>query len=165
MRSVIANSGCSCASPMKRAGDRTAVPRVWADLTAAGQAVSRKRVVRLMREEGLVARARRRFKGTTMSDHDQPVAANLLDRQLTALAPNQRWVSDTSEFLVGASSRIFIAAVLDLFSRYVVGWAIGAVNDRHLTIKALEMAVTRRSPAGGLLHHFDQGCTLGFKGP
>ena len=134
-------------------------PRVWADLTEDGQAVSRKRVVRLMREEGLVARARRRFKVTTMSDHDQPVAANLLDRQFTAAAANQRWVSDTSEFLVGAGSKIFVAAVLDLFSRYVVGWATSAVNDRHLTIKALEMAVKRRCPEVGLLHHSDQGCT------
>jgi putative transposase len=122
-------------------------PRVWADLTEDGQTVSRKRVVRLMREEGLVTRARRRFKVTTMSDHDQP-----------------GWVSDTSEFLVGGGGKIFIAAVLDLFSLYVVGWAISAVNDRHLTIKALEMAVTRRRPQGGLLHHSDQGCTLGFKG-
>ncbi|HXG56796.1 MAG TPA: IS3 family transposase, partial [Vicinamibacterales bacterium] len=107
-------------------------PRVWADLAEDGQVVSRKRVVRLMREEGLVARARRRCKVTTMSDHDQPVAANLLDRQFTAVAPNQRWVGDTSEFLVGAGSKIFVAAILDLFSRYVVGWAISAVNDRHL---------------------------------
>ena len=134
-------------------------PRVWEDLAESGHAVSRKRIVRLMREDGLVARARRRFKTTTMSDHDQPVAANLLDRRFTAEAPNQRWVGDTSEFLVGGSAKIYVAAILDLFSRYVVGWAVSAVNDRHLTIRALEMAIKRRCPEAGLLHHSDQGCT------
>lgn len=134
-------------------------PRVWKDLAEDGEAVSRKRVARLMREDGLAARPRRRFKGTTMSDHDQPVAANVLGRQFTAEGPNQRWVGDTSEFIVGAGNRLFVAAILDLYSRYVVGWAVSAINDRHLTIKALEMAVKRRCPDAGLLHHSDQGCT------
>jgi len=128
-------------------------------LAEEGESVSRKRVARLMRADGLVARPRRRFKTTTMSDHDQPVAANVLDRQFTADAPNQRWVGDTSEFLVGSGTKLFVAAILDLYSRYVVGWAVSAVNDRHLTIKALEMAVKRRCPNAGLLHHSDQGCT------
>jgi putative transposase len=134
-------------------------PRIWKDLVEQGERVSEKRVGRLMREDGIVARARRRFKTTTMSDHDQPVAANVLDRQFTADAPNQRWVGDTSEFLVGHGTRLFVAAILDLYSRYVVGWAVSAVNDRHLTIKALEMAIKRRCPDAGLLHHSDQGCT------
>ena len=73
-----------------------------------------------------------------MSDHDQPVAANLLDRQFTAAAPNQRWVGDTTEFVIGESGKLYLAAILDLFSRFIVGWAVSAVNDRHLTIKALE---------------------------
>jgi putative transposase len=132
---------------------------VWADLTEQGHAISRKRVVRLMQEDGLVARPRRRFKVTTMSDHDQPIAANVLAQQFTAAAPNQRWVGDTSEFLVGPSGKIYVAAILDLFSRYVVGWALSAVNDRHLTVKALEMAIKRRCPDAGLLHHSDQGST------
>jgi putative transposase len=134
-------------------------PRIWKDLVEEGERVSEKRVGRLMREEGVVARPRRRFKVTTMSDHDQPVAANVLDRQFTADRPNQRWVGDTSEFLVGSGTKLFVAAILDLYSRYVVGWAVSAVNDRHLTIKALEMAIKRRCPAAGLLHHSDQGCT------
>lgn len=134
-------------------------PRIWKDLVDEGERISEKRIGRLMREEGLVARARRRFKVTTMSDHDQPVAANVLDRQFTADRPNQRWVGDTSEFLVGSGTKLFVAAILDLFSRYVVGWAVSAVNDRHLTIKALEMAIKRRCPEAGLLHHSDQGCT------
>ncbi len=134
-------------------------PRIWKDLVEQGERVSEKRIGRLMREDGIVARARRRFKTTTMSDHDQPVAANVLDRQFTADRPNQRWVGDTSEFLVGHGTKLFVAAILDLFSRYVVGWAVSAVNDRHLTIKALEMAVKRRCPAADLLFHSDQGCT------
>jgi transposase InsO family protein len=134
-------------------------PRIHEDLLEQHEHVSRKRVVRLMQEEGLQARARKRYKVTTMSDHDQPVAANLLDRQFAAPAPNQCWVSDTTEFVIGSGSKLYLAAVLDLFSRFIVGWAIAAVNDRHLTIKALDMAMKRRGPAIGLLHHSDRGCT------
>ena len=134
-------------------------PRVWKDLHEAGERVSEKRVGRLMREDGLRARARKRFKCTTMSDHDQPVAANLLDRQFTADAPNRRWVGDTTEFVIGESGKLYLAAILDLFSRFVVGWAVSAVNDRHLALKALGMALKRRCPDVGLLHHSDQGCT------
>jgi transposase InsO family protein len=134
-------------------------PRVYRDLVEQGIQVSPKRVARLMQEDGLKARARKRFKMTTMSDHDQPVAANLLDRQFDAQAPNQRWVGDTTELLIGTSGKLYLAAILDLFSRFIVGWAVSAVNDRHLTIKALEMALKRRCPDTGLLHHSDQGCT------
>ena len=121
--------------------------------------MSRKRLIRLMQEARLKARIRKRFRCTTMSDHDQPVAANLLDRQFTADAPNQRWVGDTTEFMIGEHGKLYLAAILDLFSRFVVGWAVNAVNDRHLTIQALEMALKRRGPDAGLLHHSDQGCT------
>jgi transposase InsO family protein len=134
-------------------------PRVHADLADQDIHVSRKRVARVMREEGLKARPRKRFKSTTMSDHDQPVAANLLNRDFTAAAPNQRWVGDTSEFVVGAGGKLYLAVILDLFSRFVVGWAVSAVNDRHVTLKALGMAIKRRCPGAGLLHHSDQGCT------
>jgi putative transposase len=134
-------------------------PRVHEDLIELDERVSRKRVVRLMQEDGLVARQRKRYKVTTMSDHDQPVAANLLDRQFEADAPNQRWVGDTTEFVIGSSGKLYLAAILDLFSRFIVGWAVSAVNDRHVTIKALEMALKRRCPDIGLLHHSDQGCT------
>jgi putative transposase len=134
-------------------------PRIYRDLLEQDVRVSRKRVIRLMQEEGLKARIRKRFKCTTMSDHDQPVAANLLDRQFTAAAPNQRWVGDTTEFVIGESGKLYLAAIMDLFSRFIVGWAVSAINDRHLTIKALKMALQRRCPASGLLHHSDQGCT------
>ena len=134
-------------------------PRIHRDLVEQHESVSRKRVIRLMQEEGLQARTRKRFKCTTNSDHDQPVAANLLDRQFTAVAPNQRWVGDTTEFVIGESSKLYLAAILDLYSRFIVGWAVSAVNDRHLAMRALEMAIKRRCPEAGLLHHSDQGCT------
>jgi transposase InsO family protein len=132
-------------------------PRVHEDLVEQQEHVSRKRVIRLMQEEGLQARKRKRFKVTTMSQHDQPVAPNVLDRQFTAAAVNQRWVGDTTEFVIGESSKLYLAAILDLFSRFVVGWAISAANDRYLTIAALEMALKRRYPERGLLHHSDRG--------
>jgi transposase InsO family protein len=98
-----------------------------------------------------------------MSDHDRRVAANLLDRRFEAPGPNQPWVGDTTEFVIGGSGKLYLAAVLDLFSRFVVAWAVSAVNDRHVTIKALDMALKRRCPDVGLLHHSDQGSTLRFK--
>ena len=107
-------------------------PRVHEDLLEQEEHVSRKRVVRLMQKDGLKARRRKRYKLTTMSDHDQPVAANLLDRHFEAAAPNQRWVGDTTEFVIGGSGKLYLAAILDLFSRFIVGWAVSAVNDRYL---------------------------------
>ncbi len=134
-------------------------PRIHKDLIEQQERVSRKRVIRLMQAKGLKARLRKRFKGTTVNDPALPVAANLLERQFRAAAPNQRWVSDTTEFIIGDSTKLYLAGVLDLYSRFIVGWAVSPVNDRHLTIKALEMALKRRAPAAGLLHHSDQGCT------
>jgi transposase InsO family protein len=134
-------------------------PRIHEDVLEQHEHVSRKRVIRLMQAEGVKARARKRFTCTTMSDHDQPVAANVLDRRFTAEGPNRRWVGDTTEVVIGEGSKLYVAAILDLFSRFVVGWAVSAVNDRHLTLKALGMALKRRCPDAGLLHHSDQGCT------
>ncbi|MEE8238369.1 MAG: IS3 family transposase [Gammaproteobacteria bacterium] len=132
-------------------------PRVHEDLIEQGEPVSRKRVVRLMQAEGLQARVRKRFTCTTMSDHDQPVAANLLAQEFMASAPNQRWVGDTTEFVIGSSGKLYLAAILDLYSRFLVGWAVSAINDRHLVIQALQRALKRRAPGAGLLHHSDQG--------
>lgn len=134
-------------------------PRIHDDLVAWGEQVSRKRIIRLMQEDRLKARVRKRYKITTDSDHDQPVADNLLRQDFTADRPNQRWVGDTSELRIGENGKAYLAGILDLYSRFVVGWAISAVNDRHLTIKALEMAMKRRCPGVGLLHHSDQGST------
>jgi putative transposase len=134
-------------------------PRLWKDLREDGEAVSEKRVRRLMHEDSLQGKVPKRFKQTTNSDHDDPIAGNHLDRDFTAAAANQRWVGDTTEFVIGENAKLYLAAILDLYSRYVVGWAISAVNDRRLTLKALEMAIHRRCPAPGLLHHSDRGCT------
>ena len=123
-------------------------PRIHEDLIEQEERVSRKRVIRLMQEDGLEARARKRFKCTTMSDHDQPVAANLLDRCFEAPGPNQRWVGDTTEFVIGSSGKLYLAVVLDLFSRFVVGWAVSAVNDRHVTIKLSHGAKATLSGCG-----------------
>lgn len=133
-------------------------PRVHRALKKQQVRISRKRVIRLMQEEGLVGRPRRRFKHTTDSQHALPVAKNLLGRDFTASAPNQRWAGDTTE-LRTPTGKIFLAAIIDLYSRFVVGWALSAVNDRHLTLKALDMALRRRCPGVGLLHHSDQGST------
>ena len=118
-------------------------PRLHRDLRDQGHRISRKRVIRLKQAEGLTARVRKRVKRTTMSDHDQPVAANLLAQKFVADAPNERWVGDTTEFVIGQSGKLYLAAILDLYSRFLVGWAVSAVNDRHLVIKALHMALTR----------------------
>lgn len=133
-------------------------PRIHRALRKQGIHVSGKRVTRLMREEQLVGRPPRRYQCTTESDHDLPVAANILDQVFEASAPNRRWVGDTTELLI-PSGRLFLAAILDLYSRFVVGWAVSAINDRHLTLKALDMALRRRCPDAGLLHHSDRGST------
>lgn len=134
-------------------------PRIHADLVEDGERVGRKRVIRIMQEEGLRARLRKRFKSTTMSEHDQPIAPNVLARDFAAPAPNQRWVGDTTEMLTTSGGKFYLAAIVDLYSRYCVGWAVSAVNDRHLTMRALEVAIRRRCPEAGLLHHSDQGST------
>ena len=133
-------------------------PRIHLALRKQQVFISRKRVIRLMQEEGLVGRSRRRYRCTTMSNHDQPVAANLLNRQFQADAPNQRWVGDTTELLT-PSGKLYLAAIVDLYSRFVVGWALSGMNNRHLTLKALHVALQRRCPDVGLLHHSDRGST------
>jgi transposase InsO family protein len=80
-------------------------------------------------------------------------------RQFVAERPNQRWVGDTTEFVIGRSAKLYLAAIMDLHSRFIVGWAVSAVNDRHLTLRVLDKAVKRRCPDAGPLHHSDQGCT------
>jgi transposase InsO family protein len=121
------------AASRQRYGSR----RIHEDLLEQHEHVSRKRVIRLMQEEGLQARVRKRYMVTTMSDHDRPVAANVLDRQFAAPAPNQRWVSVTTELVIGGSSKLYLAAVLDLFSRFIAGRAVSThVDPFHLLIAA-----------------------------
>ncbi len=133
-------------------------PRVHAELRNQGLHVSRKRVIRLMRARGLRGRTRRAFVRTTDSDHGEAVAENILDRDFTAIAPNQCWVGDVT-YLRTPRGWVYLAVILDLFSRFVVGWAMSTHNDRRLALDALEGAVLRRRPDRGLLHHSDRGST------
>jgi putative transposase len=134
-------------------------PRTHDDFIEWDERVSRTRIIRLKQEEGLTARVVKRYKATTDSGHDQPIADNVLQQDFTAQAPNQRWVGDTTELRIGAPGNAHLAAIVDLYSRCVVGCAIRAVNDRDLTINALKMALKRRCPGAGLLHHSDRGST------
>jgi putative transposase len=133
-------------------------PRVHADLKASGDRVGRKRVARLMHENKLVARCRRRFRITTDSKHGFPIAPNLLERNFTAPCPNESWVTDIT-FLWTLQGWLYLAVILDLFSRRVVGWATSRNVDRHLALTALDMALGLRQPGSGLVHHSDRGST------
>jgi putative transposase len=133
-------------------------PRVHADLKAAGQCVGQKRVARLMRENSLVARTRRRFRTTTDSKHSFLIAPNVLNRNFTAGGPDQVWVTDIT-FLWTRQGWLYLAVILDLFSRRVVGWATSQNVDRHLALAALDMALVHRRPSGELVHHSDRGST------
>ena len=133
-------------------------PRVHADLKASGDRVGCKRVARLMRENKLVARCRHRFRTTTDSKHSFPIAPNVLERNFTALRPNQSWVTDIT-FLWTQQGWLYLAVILDLFSRRVVGWATSRNVDRHLALAALAMALCQRQPGSGLVHHSDRGST------
>ena len=131
-------------------------PRVHAALAADGVRVSRKRVIRLMQDQGLRGRGRRRFVWTTDSSNAENIAQNVLNQDFTATARNEKWVGDVT-YLRTPDGWLYLAVILDLYSRFVVGWAISPVNDRHLATAALEAAVVRRTPPDGLLHHTDRG--------
>jgi transposase InsO family protein len=131
-------------------------PRVHRELRAQGVRVSKKRVERLMRENGIQGRAKRRFKRTTESKHGGPIAPNVLARQFTATEPNRVWVTDVTAIATG-EGWLYLAPVLDLFSRRVVGWASSENNDTALALTALGKALRVRRPRPGLLHHSDRG--------
>jgi putative transposase len=132
-------------------------PRVHAELRARGHRTSRKRVARLMRQRGLAGRRRRRFRATTDSRHTLPVAPNVLDRQFVQPAPDVAWGTDITYILTG-EGWLYLAVILDLCSRLVVGWAVSERITRELTLTALDMAlVRRRGPLHGLVHHSDRG--------
>jgi putative transposase len=131
-------------------------PRVYKDLKAAGKQVGRKRVARLMREEGIEGQRKRPFRVTTDSRHSHPVAANELKRNFTASAPNKVWVTDIT-YIRTREGWTYLAAILDLFSRRVVGWSMDSHLDRTLALDALGMALKTRCPEAGLVHHSDRG--------
>jgi putative transposase len=144
--------------------------RIHARLRAQGMSCSPNRVGRLMRQEGLCARSKRRFRPTTDSKHSFSVAPNRLlstsptplppgtgpTRNFTAEGLNRVWLSDIT-YLPNDEGWLYLATVMDLCNREIVGWAMQATLTRHLTLSALKMAVTQRQPAPGLIHHSDQG--------
>ncbi len=118
--------------------------------------VGKKRVERLMKSAGIAVRTHRRYVTTTDSDHDQPIAPNLLQQDFTAAAPNQRWVTDIT-YIPTEEGWLFLASILDLYSRKIVGWAMQPTMHTSLVLKALDMAVVDRQPTPGLIHHSDRG--------
>jgi putative transposase len=143
----------------RRTRGRYGSPRVHAELQARGERVSRKRVARLMRQQGLRGVKRRRFRVTTNSDHNWPVAPNLLDRKFAVGEigeTDQTWVSDIT-YVRTREGWLYVAVVLDLASRLVVGWSMRETLESALATDALQMALMRRRPGAGLLHHSDRG--------
>jgi putative transposase len=133
-------------------------PRVRMELRALGIKCGKKRVARLMKAEGLQAKSARRFRTTTQSDHAQPVAPNVLDRQFAVeavAAPNRVWAADIT-YLPTREGWLYLAVVLDLGSRRVVGWALRTRLDQDLTLSALRMALAQRG-VRGTMHHSDRG--------
>jgi putative transposase len=131
-------------------------PRVHAELKEQGIHCARKRIARLMREHGITPKHKRRRVMTTNSQHENPIAPNLLQRDFTATEPNTKWVTDIT-YLPTAHGWLYLAVVLDLYSRLVVGWSMSAYCDEALAENALHMALARRRPSPGLLHHSDRG--------
>jgi putative transposase len=131
-------------------------PRIHAELRERGQRTGRKRVARLMRTAGLRARERRRFRCTTDSRHGMAIKANLLARRFAVPAPNSGWVTDIT-YLWTWEGWLYLAVILDLFSRRVVGWGLSERLEREGALDALKMALQNRQPPQGLLHHSDRG--------
>ena len=131
-------------------------PRITKELRESGEKVSEKRVGRLMREEGISGRRPKKFRRTTDSKHTLPVAPNLVERRFEAEAPNKVWVSDIT-YVATWEGWLYLASVIDLFSRRVVGWAIADHMRTELVTDALQMAISERGPAAGLIYHSDRG--------
>jgi putative transposase len=134
-------------------------PRIWRQLRAQGIRVGKQRVQRLMQAHGIRARGKRRFRiATTDSRHGLPIAPNVLDRNFTVAAPNQVWVGDVT-YIATDAGWLFLAVVIDLFSRQVVGWSLREDMTSTIVIDALRMAWLKRSPGtqAGLIFHSDRG--------
>ena len=131
-------------------------PRMHAELREEGLSVGRHRVACLMRENGLKAHQKRRFKKTTDSHHDCPVAFNILDQNFVCEGPDQKWGADIS-YIWTAEGWLYLAIVLDLYSRRIVGWATSDRLKKGLALKALNQAILMRQPSTGLIHHSDRG--------
>jgi transposase InsO family protein len=132
-------------------------PRIVMELRKSGSRHGRNRVARLMRQEGMCGRQKARYRvQTTDSNHDQPIAPNRLAEAPKATAPNQIWVADITYIQTG-ENWLFVAAIMDLYSRKIVGWAMGERIDTALILKALFMALLHRQPPANMLFHSDRG--------
>ena len=131
-------------------------PRVHAELIAEGVCVGRHKVAKLMRSARLRGCPKRRYRATTQRDPSHRVARNLLNQDFTAGGPNQRWAGDIT-YIPTRQGWLFLAVVIDLYSRRIVGWSMSRWSDRRLVVNALRMAVEARQPAGALIHHSDRG--------
>jgi len=140
----------------ERSRKRYGSPRVTRALRKLGHRVSENRVARLMCENGLAARRKRRFRVTTQSDHDHPIAPHLLQRNFHAEAPDRVWVGDIT-YVWTREGWMYLAVLIDVYSRRVVGWAMRPYLTRDLAIEALRRAVELRRPPPGLIHHTDRG--------
>ena len=140
-------------------------PRMTRELQDDGLKVGRRRTARLMRENGLRARQKRRFKRTTDSHHAWPVAPNIIDQDFAAERPNEKWGADIS-YVWTREGWLYLAVVIDLFARRVVGWAVGDRLHRDLALAALRRALLTRRPLAGLIHHSDRGsqyCSIDYQ--
>ena len=140
-------------------------PRMTHELRDQGLQIGRRRTARLMRDNGLKARQKRRFKRTTDSEHAWPIAPNLIDQDFAATAPNQKWGADIS-YVWTREGWLYLAVVIDLFSRRVVGWSVDDRLHRSLALAALRRALAIRRPAPGLIHHSDRGsqyCSIDYQ--
>ncbi len=131
-------------------------PRIWDALVKQGHRIGEHRVARLMRQDGIRAKTVKKWRATTQSQHRFPVAANTLDRAFTVAAPNRVWAGDIT-YVWTAEGWLYLAVILDLYSRLVIGWAMGQRLIGELTEDALAMALANRQPRAGLLHHSDRG--------
>jgi putative transposase len=131
-------------------------PRLHAELVARGQPCCVHTVAKLMRQNGIAARTKRKFRCTTDSNHDRPVAENVVDRQFSPAAANRVWAADIT-FIPTREGWLYLAAVEDLYSRRIVGWSMSERIDSRLVVDALEMAVSQRLPGAGLVAHSDRG--------
>jgi len=132
-------------------------PRVYRTLKAMGEKCSKTTVERLMREQGIRSKMRRKFKATTDSNHRLPVAPNVVKRDFTAKSPNRLWCTDIT-YLRTDEGWLYLAAIIDVFTRKIVGWAMRDRLTLPLALGALEMAVEAQRPRKGLVHHSDRGC-------
>ena len=132
-------------------------PRIHAELKEEGTPVGRKRVARLMKESGLAGVSRRRSVRTTRRDPAARPAPDLVDRKFAASGPNQLWVADIT-YIPTLAGFLYLAVVLDVWSRKIVGWAMSSQLATRIVLEALAMAVEQRRPPSGVIHHSDQGC-------